>query len=243
MLTYTTRLWLILLIGSFGALTSTTTGQGKRTESPTSSIDSGRLMAHVKQLASDDFEGRAPGTAGEVRTLDYIIRQLAAAGVAPGGDPTPGGGRSWTQDVPLAQSDINGSVTAVVKSDAGSRSLRQGEDVAFRATHLPTTRVVIKSAPLVFVGYGTDAPERKWDDFKDVDLRGKIGIVLVNDPDFEVDMRGRFGGKAMTALWPMDLQVRGGCTTWCARNAGCSRNCTGYIRVGDGQKLVYGHDV
>ena len=197
MTTARTRFWLLVPLGGVGAITDTIS-QSQRTESLRASIDADRLMAHVKQLASDEFEGRAPGTNGEVRTLDYIIGQMAAAGVEPGGDPDRDGGRRWTQDVPLAQSDINGPVTAVIRSGAGSRSLRQGEDVAFRATHLPTTRVAIENAPLVFVGYGTHAPERKWDDFKSVDLRGKIGIVLINDPDFEVDMEGRFGGKAMT---------------------------------------------
>ena len=116
----------------------------------------------------------------------------------PGGDPDGYGARRWTQDVPLAQSDIQGPVTASITSGDGTRSLRQVEDVALRATFLATNHVSIKSAPLVFVGYGITAPERQWDDFKGVDLRGKIGLVLVNDPDFEADLGGRFDGKAMT---------------------------------------------
>ena len=108
--------------------------------------------------------------------------------------------------MPLAQSDINGPVTAVIRLVREAGHFGKVKDAAFRATHLPTTRVAFENAPLVFVGYGTHAPERKWDDFwKSVDLRGKIGIVLINDPDFEVDMEGRFGGKAMMYYGPLDL--------------------------------------
>jgi Zn-dependent M28 family amino/carboxypeptidase len=78
------------------------------------------------------------------------------------------------------------------------RDLRQGDDIAIRATHLPATRVSVVDAPMVFVGFGVTAPERQWDDFKGVDLHGKIALVLINDPDFEANLGGRFDGKAMT---------------------------------------------
>ena len=115
-----------------------------------------------------------------------------------GGDPDGKGGRAWTQDVPLAQADIDGTVTTTLTVGGSSKSLRQGDDIAVRATQLPTARVSIENAPLVFLGYGVSAPERRWDDFKGIDMRGKIGIVLINDPDFEADLKGRFDGKAMT---------------------------------------------
>jgi Zn-dependent M28 family amino/carboxypeptidase len=161
-------------------------------------IDPARMTGHVKVLASDEFEGRGPATPGEQKTVDYIVKQFQALGVQPGGAADGKGDRSWTQDVPLAQSDAAGAVSVSVRSGDTSRTLRQGEDVAIRATHLPTERVTVTNAPLVFVGFGVSAPERTWDDFKGVDLRGKIGLVLINDPDFEADLRGRFDGKAMT---------------------------------------------
>ena len=161
-------------------------------------IDPARMTEHVKVLASDEFEGRGPATAGEGKTVDYIVKQFQALGVQPGGSPDGKGGRSWTQDVPLAQSQAAGPVSVSTRSGDTSRTLRQGDDVAIRATQLPTERVTVTNAPLVFVGFGVSAPERKWDDFKGVDLRGKIGLVLINDPDFEADLRGRFDGKAMT---------------------------------------------
>ena len=169
----------------------------QRPTSAQGSIDPERMTAHVKVLASDEFEGRGPATPGETKTVEYIVKQFEALGVKPGGPPDGRGGRAWTQDVPLAQADA-GPVTASVTVGGMNRPLRQGDDIAIRATHLPTSRVTVANAPLVFVGYGVSAPERKWDDFKGVDLRGKIALVLINDPDFEADLRGRFDGKAMT---------------------------------------------
>jgi Zn-dependent M28 family amino/carboxypeptidase len=179
------------------ALTAVAAAQTKPFNYPESPIDPARLAGHVRTLASDAFEGRAPASAGETKTIDYITKQLSAAGVKPGGDPD-NQGRRWTEDVPLAQSDIQGAVTASFRFGDAARSLRQGEDVAIRSTFLPTNHVAIDRAPLVFVGYGVAAPERGWDDFKGVDLRGKIGVVLINDPDFEADLGGKFDGKAMT---------------------------------------------
>jgi Zn-dependent M28 family amino/carboxypeptidase len=159
-----------------------------------------RLKAHVETLASDAFEGRSPATPGETRTVDYIVSQFAAAGLQPGG-ALKDGSRSWTQDVPLAQFDISGPVTVTVAA-SGNLTWEQGREVALRASQL-TTAVDIRDAPVVFVGYGVHAPERNWDDFKGVDLKGKIALVLVNDPDFETG-QGDFGGKAMTwyGRWP-----------------------------------------
>jgi Zn-dependent M28 family amino/carboxypeptidase len=170
-------------------------------------IDTDRVTGHVKVLASDEFEGRAPGSRAEVKTVEYLIRQLAAAGVLPGGGPdstlvaqdfSPDIRRGWTQDVPLAVSEIVGEVSAKIETGTSSIPLRQGGDIALRASHLPGNRVSIQAAPLVFIGYGVSAPELGWDDFKGADLTGKIGVVLINDPDFEADLKGLFGGLAMT---------------------------------------------
>ena len=130
--------------------------------------------------------------------MAYLVSQFTELGLQPGGDPDGRGGRAWTQDVPLAQAETVGPVTASFRTGGMEQALRQGEDIAVRATHLPTARVSVAAAPLVFLGFGVNAPERKWDDFKGLDLRGKIAIVLINDPDFEVDLKGRFDGNAMT---------------------------------------------
>ena len=160
-----------------------------------------RLSDVVKMLSSDEFEGRGPATAGETRTVDYVVAQMQAAGLQPGGD-LKDGKRGWTQAVPLLRAEITGTPNLSVKVDGKPQVLTQGTEVAIRAAMDGSRSVSIVDAPLVFVGYGVKAPERDWDDFKGVDLRGKIAVVLINDPDFELGGietgQGDFGGKAMT---------------------------------------------
>ena len=159
-------------------------------------IDAKRLSQDVKVLSSDEFEGRGPNTAGETKTVAYIIEQFKAAGLQPGGDLVKGK-RAWTQDVPLGRFEIKGPVKLSVSDGKSVQELKQGDDLAVRAAMNGSKLVDFKNAPLVFVGYGVTAPERKWDDFKGQDLKGKLAVVLINDPDFETG-QGEFGGKAMT---------------------------------------------
>ena len=164
------------------------------TAAPT--FDPQRLSAIVKTLSSDEFEGRGPATAGETKTVAYVVEQMKAAGLQPGGD-LKDGKRAWTQAVPLLRAQITGTPEISVASGGKSQALTQGEQIAIRAAMDGSTAVDIANAPIVFVGYGVKAPERDWDDFKGVDLKGKIMVVLINDPDFETG-KGDFGGKAMT---------------------------------------------
>jgi Zn-dependent M28 family amino/carboxypeptidase len=159
-------------------------------------FNSHRLSQDVKTLSSDAFEGRGPNTAGETKTVDFLVAQFRAAGLQPGGD-LAGAKRSWTQDVPLGRFEIKGPVDVAVSDGKGSRKLTQGNEIAVRAAMNGSQLVEFANAPLVFVGYGVSAPERNWDDFKGVDLKGKLAVVLINDPDFESG-QGDFGGKAMT---------------------------------------------
>jgi Zn-dependent M28 family amino/carboxypeptidase len=159
-------------------------------------FDAKRLAQDVQVLSSDAFEGRAVATPGEVKTLAYLVSQLKAAGLQPAGDLVKGK-RAWTQDVPLGRFETKGPV-AVSVADATTRTAyTQGSEIAVRASMNGAKQVAVANAPLVFVGYGVHAPERNWDDFKGVDLKGKIAVVLINDPDFEGG-EGDFGGKAMT---------------------------------------------
>ncbi|HJV42315.1 M28 family metallopeptidase [Caulobacter sp.] len=163
----------------------------------TPKIDPARLSAHIKVLSSDDFEGRGPATEGEKKAVGYIVDQMKAVGLTPAGDVQKDGKRAWTQDVPLAKFQIEGPVSAGVSVGGKAQAWTQGEQVAIRAAMTNVDAVSIKDAPIVFVGYGVKAPERSWDDFKGMDLKGKILVVLINDPDFETGS-GDFGGKAMT---------------------------------------------
>ena len=163
-------------------------------KSPT--FDPQRLSGHVKTLSSDEFEGRGPDTAGEQKTVEYLIGQMQSAKLSPGGDLVDGQ-RGWTQAVPLGRFEITGPIRLELTAAGKTQALTQGEEIAVRAAMNGSSGVKFDGVPLVFVGYGVHAPERQWDDFKGVDLQGKIGIVLVNDPDFEAGT-GDFGGKAMT---------------------------------------------
>ena len=159
-------------------------------------ISAQRLSQIVRTLSSDEFEGRAPATAGETKTVDFIVSQMKAAGLEPGGDMKDGK-RGWTQAVPLLRSDITGTPQLSLAVGGKPQVLTQGEQVAVRAALTGAKSVSIENAPLVFLGYGVKAPERNWDDYAGVDTKGKIGVVLINDPDFEAG-QGDFGGKAMT---------------------------------------------
>ncbi|MDO8377349.1 M28 family metallopeptidase [Phenylobacterium sp.] len=159
-------------------------------------IDPAKIADHVKVLASDAFEGRGPATPGEVKTVQYMTDQFKAAGLAPGGD-LKDGKRAWTQDVPLARFETKGPVAVSVTAGGQTETWAQGDQIAIRAAQTGVDRLTVRNAPVVFIGYGVKAPERNWDDFKGVDLKGKVALVLVNDPDFETG-QGDFGGKAMT---------------------------------------------
>ena len=159
---------------------------------PGGGIDPEALSRHVRVLASDEFEGRAPATAGEQRTVDYLVEQFRKAGLQPGGKDG-----SWVQEVPLVRAQVDGEVEAWLQLGTQRTRLVNGQDVTLQSLS-PQDVVDRQDLPLVFVGYGIHAPERHWDDYKDVDLAGKIAVVLINDADFEADAPGAFDGKAVT---------------------------------------------
>jgi Zn-dependent M28 family amino/carboxypeptidase len=159
-------------------------------------VDPQHLSDWTRQLADDRMQGRAPGTEGETRTVAWLIEQFRALGLQPGGE---NGG--WTQTVPLIRTQVPQQADFRVVSHGETLTLHSPSDL-YVGTTRDTQAVTIENAPMVFVGYGVNAPERGWDDFGNVDLRGKIAVFLVNDPDFEAGPRdpvnGRFGGRAMT---------------------------------------------
>jgi Zn-dependent M28 family amino/carboxypeptidase len=156
-----------------------------------------RLSEIDRTISADDFEGRGVNTRAETKTVNYIIDGFRSAGLEPGGEVVSGK-RLWTQDVPLLQSDITSMPQLTLSLGNGqSLPLTQGDQIAVRSPMNGQTAVNLNDVPLVFVGYGVSAPERNWDDFKGLDVKGKLLVVLVNDPDFEGG-EGDFGGKAMT---------------------------------------------
>lgn len=159
-------------------------------------VDPARMNEHVRVLASDEFEGRGPTTEGERRTIDYIAARFAEMGLEPAG---PDG--SWFQPVPINRFTQDGPATIVARHGDWSRALERGPDILV-GSHRLDPRITLEDAPLVFAGFGVTAPERDWDDFKDVDVTGAIIVVLVNDPDFGLaeghPTAGLFEGRAMT---------------------------------------------
>jgi Zn-dependent M28 family amino/carboxypeptidase len=159
-------------------------------------IRADRITQTVKTMTLDQFEGRAPGTAGEDRTIGYLIGRFEALGLEPGGVDG-----SWTQPVPLLHTTLGKPQTLAMSVDGQTMALDAGKDI-YVSTLQPNPMAVVEDAEMVFVGYGVTAPEREWNDFKNVDLTGKVAIFLVNDPDFaaasDESVAGKFGGKAMT---------------------------------------------
>ncbi|AIT81107.1 M28 family metallopeptidase [Novosphingobium pentaromativorans] len=160
------------------------------------SVDADRIAADVKTLASDTFEGRAPGTAGEDRTIGYLIARFQDLGLQPAG---PDG--QWVQTVPLLHTKLEKARTLAFTGPKGAMPVEQAKDL-YVSTVRPDDIAAIENAPVVFVGYGVNAPERGWDDFKGADLKGKVVVFLVNDPDFAAKQgepaAGKFGGRTMT---------------------------------------------
>jgi Zn-dependent M28 family amino/carboxypeptidase len=150
------------------------------------SLSEEELLAHMRVLASDEYEGRGPGTPGDEKTVRYLVEQFRFLGLEPG---NPDG--SYVQKVPLLGFETSSRVT--LTTPAGARTLEPTSDYV-AITRRP--EVELAGLELVFVGHGTVAPEYGWDDYKDVDVAGKAIVMLVNDP--QVPDEALFRGKAMT---------------------------------------------
>jgi Zn-dependent M28 family amino/carboxypeptidase len=162
-----------------------------QTDGAPSRITPQEIDAHLRFLSSDLLEGRAPATRGGRIAEEYIATQLQAFGVKPGV-----GDSSYFQRVPIDVVKADPATIKVTASGKASANLRFTDDVVV----WPGSATDASSAhgELVFVGYGATAPEYKWDDFKGTDVRGKVLLVLVNDPPATAAEPNLFGGKAMT---------------------------------------------
>jgi Zn-dependent M28 family amino/carboxypeptidase len=137
-------------------------------------ISTNRMMDHIRVLSSDEFEGRAPGTPGEEKTVKYLTEQFKSMGLKPG---NPDG--TYVQDVPL----VGFTAKPAISFSAGAQSIDfhfPNDAVVWSRLLQPSAKV--ENSPVVFVGYGVVAPEYGWDDFKGVDVRGKTLLMLINDP-------------------------------------------------------------
>jgi len=154
-------------------------------------INAGDFAEMVKTLASDEFEGRAPGSKGEELTVNYIRDQMQRIGLQ------PGNGDSWFQDVPMTETTADESTVLKITQGGKTTELKFGTDMVV-GTRTGQAEVKVDASDLVFVGYGVDAPEQKWNDYAGQDWKGKTVVMFVNDPGFHVDDAKLFGGKRMT---------------------------------------------
>ncbi len=148
------------------------------------------LSQHIQVLASDEFEGRAPGGRGEQLTVDYLIGQFQRLGLK------PGNGDSFVQTVPMVQTEVDTSVKLGIRQGGELRQLAFGTEMVV-GTSSGQAEVRIEDSEMVFLGYGVDAPENGWNDYS-IDVAGKTVVVLVNDPGFHVADESLFLGKRMT---------------------------------------------
>ena len=157
---------------------------------PAISVDT--LKSVTKELSSDAYEGRAPTTPAEDKTVAYIVDRFKAAGLQPGNKG------SWFQDVPMVE--ITGQNVQPLTFSGGKTPI----SLAYRTDMVAGTYRVVPSvnlanSPVVFVGYGINAPEKGWNDYAGVDVKGKTVVILVNDPDWQtMTQEGPFEGRAMT---------------------------------------------
>ncbi|MFD1217918.1 M28 family metallopeptidase [Microbulbifer celer] len=157
------------------------------------------LHTHIKVLASDEYEGRAPATKGEELTVNYLAKEFEELGLEPGATDEDGN-PSWFQQVPVVEMQIE-STPLTIRGKAGDQSYEKvleprADMVAF--TQRQTDESSLQDSELVFVGYGIVAPENDWNDYAGLDMKGKTAVILVNDPGYATKDKDLFNGNAMT---------------------------------------------
>ncbi|WP_313645434.1 M28 family metallopeptidase [Stenotrophomonas sp.] len=156
-----------------------------------SAINAADFGELVKTLASDEFEGRAPGSRGEDLTVNYIRDQMQRIGLQ------PGNGDSWFQDVPMTETTADPGTVLKIQRGDNQQQLAFGTDMVI-GSRRGESEIKIDGSDMVFVGYGVDAPEQNWNDYADQDWTGKTVVMFVNDPGFHVGDTKLFDGKRMT---------------------------------------------
>ncbi|WP_156679650.1 M28 family metallopeptidase [Sphingomonas profundi] len=159
---------------------------------PPPAISVETLKTVTRTLSDDSFEGRAPATPAEEKTVGYIVERFKAAGLRPG---NKGG---WFQQVPLVELTITNVPTLSITGGKTPLSLAYKTDAVI-GTYRVQPRTAVSASDIVFVGYGINAPEKGWNDYAGLDVKGKTVVILVNDPDWQAPgLEGPFGGRAMT---------------------------------------------
>ena len=157
----------------------------------TPSVDTMKRL--VKELSSDAYEGRAPGSAGEEKTLALLAAEFGKLGLKPGNKG------SWFQDVPLVGITAKNVSALTFTGGKAPVTAAYGPEMVIGTYRTNQPHIEVKDSPVVFVGYGINAPEKGWNDYAGLDVKGKTVVILVNDPDYEATgLTGPFNGRAMT---------------------------------------------
>ena len=163
----------------------------KKPSDKTDFINKSTLEAHIQTLSSDEFLGRMPFTVGEEKTVAYLTKKLESYGLEPANEG------NYTQEVPLVEITTTASNKMTV-SDGNARIDFEGLKDYVLWTRRTDPSITFDQVDLVFAGFGIVAPEYGWNDYKDIDVNGKIVVVLVNDPGFGTEEKGFFKGNTMT---------------------------------------------
>ncbi|MEM1327300.1 MAG: M28 family metallopeptidase [Bacteroidota bacterium] len=183
-------IYLLLLAVAWTACETNSTASD--TETAQIQIDSAAVEQHLATLASDEFEGRKPFSAGEEKTVDYLVNAFKDMGLQ------PGNGDSYIQEVPLVEITGTPETEIALIKGADQMIFKQGKQIV-TYTEKVEERVEVNDAELVFCGYGIVAPEYGWNDYEGIDMTGKIAVVMVNDPGFENEVDSTiFKGNTMT---------------------------------------------
>jgi len=218
------------ILGYWGVLTAFGTllaaCGGHRLPPPSTDIDENAYRSHLRMLASDDFEGRKPGTPGEEKTVAYVSEQFRKLGLK------PGNGDSFVQQVPMVEILPDAVPTLSIGGNGAVRTLVYGKDmVIWTKRALP--QADLQHSELVFVGYGVVAPEYGWNDYAGTDVHGKTVIVLVNDPGYGSKDPKTFKGGAMSYYGRWDYKIE----------EAARQGAEGVLLVHDGDAIGYGWNV
>ncbi len=209
------------------------TGSATTTAAPQISLPT--LQRVTQTLSSDEYQGRAPGTEGETRTVALLAQEFRRAGLEPGNNG------SWHQDVPLVEITLQGSPALRVTGPNNTNLNFAYRTDYIGASYRARPNVAVVNSDIIFVGYGINAPELDWNDYAGVDVRGKTVVILVNDPGLaEPGPRRHVQRPGDDLLWPLDLQVRGSGPAGRGGRAHRARHGAGLLWLGDRREQLVG---
>jgi Zn-dependent M28 family amino/carboxypeptidase len=211
------------VLASAGLLLSACAGAGRKVPPPSTDIDETAYRNHVRVLASDDFEGRKPGTPGEEKTVAYLVEQFRKLGLK------PGNGESFLQQVPMVESLAGTDASLSAAGRNGTLTLTYGKDMVIWSKR-STPQAELRGSELVFAGYGIVAPEYAWNDYADIDVHGKTVVVLVNDPGYATKDPKAFRGGTMTYYGRWGYKIE----------EAARQGAAGVLLVHDGDAAGYG---